>query len=61
MTITQFNNTKFESGMIMRLHKDDELKLIVSVDFEEALIAYLINDFDDESITWVRCENATIE
>ena len=61
MTIEEFNNTRFGAGMTMRLHKSDELKLIVSVDFEEALLAYLINDFDDESISWVRCENVTIE
>jgi hypothetical protein len=61
MTIEEFNKTRFRVGMTMRLHKSDELKIIVSVDFEEALIAYLDNDFDNESISWVRCENVTIE
>jgi hypothetical protein len=61
MTITQFNDTKFAVGMTMRLHKSNELKLIVAVDFEEALLAYLIDDFNEKSISWVRCENVTIE
>ena len=61
MTIKEFNKTRFVVGMTMRLHKSDELKLIVSVDFEESLLAYLINDFDDKNISWVRCENVTIE
>jgi hypothetical protein len=60
MTIQEFNKTRFEAGMTMLLTKSNEVKLIVSVDFDEALLAYLIDDYNDTSITWVRCENCKL-
>lgn len=61
MTIQEFDNTRF-TGNMRCLYKSKEYP-ILSVDFEERLIA--INETnqevtDDMQLDWKRCENITL-
>ena len=55
MTLEEFSNQKWGSKMSCeyRGNRHD----IISVDFFESLIGFDDSDDEDESITWVRCEN----
>ena len=57
MTIEEFNKTAF--GADMEMTYQDKVYEIVSVDFEEKLIAYKL-EADSEQYSWARCENCTI-
>ena len=54
MTLQQFNNTRFGAGM--RCIYKGQTRDIGSVEFEEKLLG-LVNEWDDEELNWVRCEN----
>ena len=57
MTIEEFNKTGFTGKM--KIKYKDEVHDLISVDFEEALFAYSLDD-GYESLCWVRCENVSI-
>lgn len=57
MTIKEFDNTKWTGQMKCR-YKLKEYD-IVSVDFEERLIAIQETN-DEEQLDWKRCENVTL-
>ena len=56
MEISEFEKTAFTAGMYCEF-KGNEFE-IISVDFEENLIA--IDQFGDEELMWKRCENITL-
>lgn len=66
MTIKQFNNTRWGAGMKVlckpqNMEYDAYVEEVVSVNFDQCLIATVDNDTDDmESWTWWRCENCEI-
>lgn len=57
MTIEEFNKTGFTGNMKMRYQ--GEVYDIVSVDFQEALFAYSLDD-DCDNLSWARCENVSL-
>ena len=57
MTIEEFNKTGFTGKMKMRYK--NEVYDIVSVDFQEALFAYSLDDGYD-NLSWARCENVDL-
>jgi hypothetical protein len=57
MTIEEFNNTRWVSGMRAK-YKEQEYG-IITVDFQENLIGLDIVE-DGQSIDWVRCENVEL-
>lgn len=60
MTINQFENTQFTSGL--NVEYAGKIYPIISVCFEEYLIGINKNiDSDESDISWVRCENCNIE
>lgn len=66
MTIEQFNNTRWGAGMKvhckpMGVKYEPYVADVVSVNFDQALIATSDEDSDDtESWCWYRCENCEI-
>ncbi len=58
MTIEEFDNTKWGSGMYAQ-HKDGNIYQISNVDFDEKLVGLLMNIIggDEGDVSWVRCEN----
>lgn len=66
MTIEQFNNTQWGAGMRvlckpMTMRYNPYVAVVVSVNFDQALIATADEDSDDtESWLWYRCENCEI-
>jgi hypothetical protein len=56
MTEEEFNNTKWGANMEMRYK--GKIYPIAAVDFEERLIAYPCDNFQEMS--WVRCENVKV-
>lgn len=61
MTIDQFNATGWSGGMSAQ-YTDGRIYRIASCDFEEKLVGLMgvIHNEPDE-ITWVRCENVTLQ
>ena len=57
MTIEEFDKMSFKAEM-KAVYKQKQYD-VVSVDFEEKLIG-LSEPWDDENITWVRCENCEL-
>lgn len=56
MTVEEFDSTAFGANMEMKYRG---VKYpIVSVDFEERLLAYPCDNFQE--LSWVRCENVTL-
>lgn len=56
MTIEQFDETKF-SGL-MKVKHNGIVRDLCSVDFEEKLIAFNVDN--DEDLHWARCENCEL-
>lgn len=56
MSIDEFQKTDFYKSQQVVLHKTKETHDVVSVDFEEALIATKFYD----TLMWHRCENVTL-
>lgn len=60
MTIEEFNSTPWKPGMFATY--EGRSHAIASVDFGEQLIGLLgVVQNEPELISWVRCENATLE
>ena len=57
MTLEEFDNTKFHADM-QCIYKS-RTRDVVSVDFEEKLLA-LVNESDPDLWDWVRCENIVL-
>jgi hypothetical protein len=57
MTIEKFNSTGFGGGMWMKYQ--GIVYELCSVDFEEKLLAYKLNE-NSEQYSWARCENCEI-
>lgn len=55
MTIEEFDKTGFTGQM--KIEYKGEIHELASVDFEEKLVAYSLND---EDLNWVRCENTKL-
>lgn len=66
MTIKQFNNTRWRAGTKvlcrpMGMRYEPYVAVVVSVNFDQALIATVDEDSDDtESWLWHRCESCEI-
>lgn len=58
MTLEEFKNTRFQQGMEIKYKGVSHH--IHGVDFEECLIAFPINKYLPEQLTWVRCENCEL-
>lgn len=58
MTLQEFDATSWGSKMFAAYH--GHIYRIASVDFEERLIGLLHEDRNEQTILWVRCENATL-
>jgi len=62
MTIEEFNHTGWSGGMTARYHGDGNIYPIASCDFGEQLIGLKgMVENEPEEVSWVRCENCTIE
>ncbi len=61
MSITEFDDTGWTPGMFAR-YTDGKVHPVASCDFEEKLVGLLgiVADEPDE-VSWVRCENVTLE
>ena len=59
MTINEFNNTRFGKGMQVKITKTDEIKDIISVDFETNDFGLRKNEKQEyeslEDLNWVNC------
>lgn len=57
MTIEEFNQTSFCAGDQFKYH--GQWHNVVSVNFDEALLAYDMADEDDDDmdLSWLRCES----
>jgi len=56
MTLEEFDNTRFTGNMMFKIH--GEIREICSVDFQEKLIAFNVEN--DEDLHWARCENCEL-
>lgn len=61
MTIEEFNNTGWSGGMTAQYHHDGKNYPVASCDFAEQLVGLkgIVQNEPDE-ISWVRCENISL-